>query len=206
MAARRVRLAEHRAHAALIRAGFADQAIAVQVLRQVQVFTRTRDLARLDYTTAEAAQAAIAALITFGPPAEPPGPLVMPLGSAMPVADQDGISPNPASGINGTAAGQVPRAGQPGPALRPPAPATASGGPAASNEAAASQDPDQDGQLIADAVRIVADARQNGERLSQKALGDRLRRDGHRVANHALRSLLAAADGLAASSQPPGDP
>ena len=80
MAARRARLAEHRAHAALIRAGFTDQAIAVQVLRQVQVFTRTRDLARLDYTTAEAAQAAIAALITSGPPAEPPGPLVIPLG------------------------------------------------------------------------------------------------------------------------------
>ena len=48
MAARRARLAEHRAHAALIRAGFADQAIAAQVLRQVQVLTRTRDLARLD--------------------------------------------------------------------------------------------------------------------------------------------------------------
>ena len=45
MAARRARLAEHRAHAALIRAGFADQAIAAQVLRQVQVLTRTRDLA-----------------------------------------------------------------------------------------------------------------------------------------------------------------
>ena len=116
MAARHVRLAEHRAHAALIRAGFADQAIAVQVLRQVQVFTRTRDLARLDYTTAEAAQAAIAALITSGPPAEPPGPLVMPPGPAMPGADQDGISRNPASGINGTAAGQVLRAG-PGPGV-----------------------------------------------------------------------------------------
>jgi Protein of unknown function (DUF2637) len=206
MAARRVRLAEHLAHAALIRAGFTDQAIAVQVLRQVQVFTRTRDLARLDYTTAEAAQAAIAALITPEPPAEPPGRLVMPPGSAMPVAAQDGMSRNPASGINGTTVVQVPLAGQPSPALRPPAPATASEGTAAGNEAAASQDPDQDGQLIADAVRIVADARQNGERLSQKALGDRLRRDGHRVANHALRSLLAAADGSAASSQPPGDP
>ena len=206
MAARRARLAEHRAHAALIRAGFADQAIAAQVLRQVQVLTRTRDLARLDYTTAEAAQAAIAALITSGPPAEPAGPLVIPPGPAMPGAAQDGISRNPASGINGTAAGHLPCDGQPGPAPRSPAPATASGGSAASIEAAVSQDPDQDGQLIADAVRIVTDARQNGERLSQKALGDRLRRDGHRVANHALRSLLAAADGLAASGQPPGDP
>ena len=79
MAARRARLAEHRAHAALIRAGFADQAIAAQVLRQVQVLTRTRDLARLDYTTAVAAQAAIAALITSGAarqrrPARPPCP------------------------------------------------------------------------------------------------------------------------------------
>ena len=137
MAARRARLAERRAHAALIRAGFADQAIAAEVLRQVQVLTRTRDLARLDYTTAEAAQAAIAALITSGPPAAPPGP-----------PDAGGTSharrlPGPASwrrpaaGINGTAARQVTRAGQPGPAL-PPAPAAAAepatAGPAASGE------------------------------------------------------------------------
>jgi hypothetical protein len=148
MAARHVRLAEHRAHAALIRAGFADQAIAAQVLRQVQVLTRTRDLARLDYSTAGAAQAAIAALIT----------------SAAPVT------------------------------------------PAASGEAAAGQPPEHDGRLMADAVRIVTDARQHGERLSQKALGDQLRRSGHRVANHALRSLLATATGLAAGGQPPGDP
>ena len=73
-AARRARLAERRAHAALIRAGFADHAIAAQVLRQVQVLTRTRDLARLDYTTAEAAQAAIAALITSGQPVSVAGP------------------------------------------------------------------------------------------------------------------------------------
>ena len=87
-----------------------------------------------------------------------------------------------------------------------PAPA----GPAASGEAAASQPPDQDGQLIADAARILAEARQHGERLSQKALGKTLRRDGHRVANHALRSLLAAATdlaagGYAASGQSPGE-
>ena len=64
---------------------------------------------------------------------------------------------------------------------------------------------------MADAARIVADASQHGERLSQKALGKQLRRQGHRVANHALRSLLAAATDLAAgghaaSGQPPGDP
>ena len=210
MAARRARLAEHRAHAALIRAGFADQAIAAQVLRQVQVLTGTRDLARLDYTTAGAAQAAIASLITSGAPVAPPGPPVMPAGSATPGGLRDGTSRSPASGINGTAAGQVSRTGQPGPALPPPAPAAtrqpASGGPAASGEATASEQADQDGQLMADAVRIVTDARQHGERLSQKALGDRLRRGGHRVANHALRSLLAAAIGLAAGGQPPGDP
>ena len=207
MAARRARLAEHRAHAALIRAGFADQAIAAQVLRQVQVLTRTRDLARLDYTTAGAAQAAIASLITSGAPVAPPGPPVMPAGSATPGGLRDGTSRSPASGINGTAAGQVSRTGQPGPA-RPPATArqAASGGPSASGEAAASQPRERNGQLMADAVRIVTDARQHGERLSQKALGDRLRRGGHRVANHALRSLLAAATGLAAGGQPPGDP
>ena len=206
MAARRARLAEHRAHAALIRAGFDDQAIAAQVLRQVQVLTRTRDLARLDYTTAGAAQAAIASLITSGAPVTPPGPPVMPAGSATPGGLRDGTSRSPASGINGTAAGQVSRTGQPGPAL-PPATARqpASGGPTASGEAAG-QPQEQDGQLMADAVRIVTDARQHGERLSQKALGDRLRRGGHRVANHALRSLLAAATGLAAGGQPPGDP
>ena len=54
LAARRARIAERRAHAALIRAGFGDPAIAADVLRQVQVLTRTAHLARLDYTTAEA--------------------------------------------------------------------------------------------------------------------------------------------------------
>jgi hypothetical protein len=214
MAARRARLAEHRAHAALIRAGFADQAIAAQVLRQVQVLTRTRDLARLDYTTAEAARAAIAALITSGPPAAPPGPPAMPAAPATPGAFPDRASwRSPAGGINGTAAGHVTRAGQPGPALPPPAAAAepATAGTAASSEATASPPPDQDGQLMADAVRIVTDARQHGERLSQKGLGEKLRRDGHRVANHALRSLLAAATDLAAgghaaSGQLPGDP
>ena len=212
MTARRARLAEHRAHAALIRAGFADQAIAAQVLRQVQVLTRTRDLARLDYTTAGAAQAAIASLITSGAPVTPPGPPVMPARSATPSGLRDGTSRSPANGINGTAAAQVSRTRQPGPALPPPVPAAAaarppaSSGPAASGEATASQPQEQDGQLMADAVRIVTDARQHGERLSQKALGGRLRREGHRVANHALRSLLAAATGLAADGQPPGDP
>ena len=208
MAARRARLAEHRAHAALIRAGFADQAIAAQVLRQVQVLTRTRDLARLDYTTAGAAQAAIASLITSGAPVS----AARPAGHARRISHA-GRTPGrhvPEPGQrhqrHRSRPGLPHRAARPGAAAAATARQPASGGPTASGEAAASQPPEQDGQLMADAVRIVTDARQHGERLSQKALGDRLRRGGHRVANHALRSLLAAATGLAAGGQPPGDP
>ena len=119
MAAWRARLAERRAHAALIRAGFADQAIAAEVLRQVQVLTRTRDLARLDYSTAEAAQAAIAALITSGPPAAPPGRHAA--GTSHVRRLPGPASWSPAGGINGTAARHVTRAGQPAPALPPTA-------------------------------------------------------------------------------------
>jgi hypothetical protein len=72
MAARRVRKAEHRAHRALTRAGFADPAIATAVLRQVQVLSMTAALARLDCRTPDAAQAAIANLIG-SPPAPKPG-------------------------------------------------------------------------------------------------------------------------------------
>jgi hypothetical protein len=63
LATRRVRRAEHRAHRALARAGFADPAIAAAVLRQVQVLTMAATLASLDYRTADAAYAAIASLI-----------------------------------------------------------------------------------------------------------------------------------------------
>jgi hypothetical protein len=73
MAARRVRQAEYRAHRALIRAGFTDPATASVVLRQVQVLTMTAVLARLDYHTPHAAQAAIANLIV-SPPAATPRP------------------------------------------------------------------------------------------------------------------------------------
>lgn len=61
--AARIRRAERRAHRALTRAGFAEPAIAAEVLRQVQVLTMTMMLARLDYRTADAAQAAITNLI-----------------------------------------------------------------------------------------------------------------------------------------------
>jgi hypothetical protein len=69
----RVRRAERRAHRALTRAGFTDPAIAAAVLRQVQVLTVTTTLARLDYRTADAAQAAITNLIA-SPISPRPGP------------------------------------------------------------------------------------------------------------------------------------
>ena len=61
--ASRTRRAERRAHRALTRVGFVDLATAAAVLRQVQVLTMTTTLARLDYRTADAAQAAITNLI-----------------------------------------------------------------------------------------------------------------------------------------------
>jgi hypothetical protein len=67
VAARRVRRAEQRARAALVRVRFTDPDAAAEVLRQVQVLTLTGALATLDYTTAEHAQAALASLIAAGP-------------------------------------------------------------------------------------------------------------------------------------------
>ncbi len=63
-AARRIRRAERRAQSALLRAGFADSAVAAAVLGHVQVLTMAATLARLDYRSADAGQAAIASLIT----------------------------------------------------------------------------------------------------------------------------------------------
>jgi Protein of unknown function (DUF2637) len=74
-AGRRVRRAERRAQGALVRAGFADPAVAAAVLRQVQVLTMTAALAGLDYRTADAAHAVIASLISApAAPAPAPGP------------------------------------------------------------------------------------------------------------------------------------
>jgi hypothetical protein len=47
----RVRRAERRAQEALVRAGFADPAVAAEVLRQAQVLSLTATLAMLDYAT-----------------------------------------------------------------------------------------------------------------------------------------------------------
>lgn len=170
MTARRIRFAERRAHSALTRAGFADPANAAEVLRQVQVLTLTPELARLNYATPEAAQAAIASMISLSPLATlPPNPKANsgPLGSD---ADRDSTARSRASmdRIDHQAAGQ---------------------------------DGSSDGQLIAAAARIVAEARQRGERLSQKTLGDKLRHEGHRVANHSLRELMTAASSLNAGSR-----
>jgi hypothetical protein len=190
LAARRACAAERRAHAALIRAGFSDPAVAADVLRQVQVLTRTAYLARLDYTTAEPARDVIASLITAH---MPPGP----------------ASPAPSPAVPGNAprslppAADVPTApGLPGQPLPGPTPAQETE-PADSQQAAGDHDEDHDGEIIAAAASILADARQHGERLSQKTLGRRLRRDGYRVANHSLRGLLAAASGQTGASSPP---
>jgi hypothetical protein len=195
MAARRARIAERRAHAALTRAGFADPDVAADVLRQVQVLIRTPDLARLDYTTAAAAQAAIASLITARPSASPRIP-----DEGDPVRSLsrgDVINGHSAASQRGfTVPGTTPEA------AAPDAPHNA--GLESGHQAGAGRDATLDPRLIAAAARILAEARQHGRRLSQKALGDRLRRDGHRVANYSLNRLAAAATGLLADGQADG--
>ncbi len=193
-AVRRARAAERRAHAALIRAGFSDPAVAADVLRQVQVLTRTAYLARLDYTTAEPARDVIASLITAD---MPPGPASPARSPAVPGGAPRSLPPR----------ADVPAApGLPGQPPPGPMPAQETE-PADSQQAAGDHDEthdgDYDGEIIAAAAGILAEARQQGERLSQKALGGKLRRDGYRVANHSLRGLLAAASGQTGASSPP---
>lgn len=186
IAARRVQAAERRAQAALTRAGFADPGIAAIVLRQVQVLARTPELALLDYSTAAPAHAAIANLISLGPQTSPVLPQGLARGSLQQADSPDGLaSGQPARPWNASAGGNRgadPSAG-PVPVLTP-----ADGG----------QDAGLDGQLIAAAATVVAEARQAGTRLSQKAMADRLRAAGHRVANESLHALMAAAADLAA--------
>jgi hypothetical protein len=159
VAAHRARFAERRAHAALTRAGFADPAVAAEVLRQVQVLILAPDLARLNYTTADAAQAALASMII-------PGPAAVPL----PTTEVNPGSP----GRHGSAAHDCALADSTG-------------------HSGAGQEGNGDGHLTAAATRILTEAHRHGERISQKTLGDQLRREGHRVANHSLRRLMAAA-------------
>ena len=58
-----------------------------------------------------------------------------------------------------------------------------------------------DQELIAAAVRIVADAQKEGELLSQAVLARRLRSEGFHIANERLR-WLATASGLERSTGP----
>jgi len=189
MAARHVRKAEHSAHRALTRAGFADPATATAILRQVQVLTMTTALARLDYHTPDAAQAAIASLITSPSAAKPrPGTTAR---TAHPTAQEGTADVNaaqprmPASQINGRPANSQPQD---------------------VHDLGA-----RDAQLAAAAIRIVAAAARDGGRLSQAGLAERLRREGYTVANSRLR-WLAAVSGLqprhaaGPDPQPPGDP
>jgi Protein of unknown function (DUF2637) len=185
LATRRIRRAEHRAHGALTRAGFADPAIAVAVLRQVQVLTITAALARLDYHTADAAQAAIANLIA-SPAAAQPGPGTR-ARAGHPMA-QDGTAGMTAAG-DSTVLNQI------------------NGHPANNQLHDVYRAGDRDAQLVAAATRIVARAARDGSRLSQAALADRLRREGYTVANDRLH-WLSSVSGLEPrhAVQPDGQP
>ena len=173
LAARRIRRAEHRAHGALTRAGFADPAIAVAVLRQVQVLTMTTALATLDYHTADAAQAAITNLIA-SPAAAKPGPDTG-ARTGRPIG-QDGAAGMTAAG-DSTLVNQI------------------NGHPANNQLHDVHQGGDRDAQLVAAATRIVAGAMREGCRLSQAALAGRLRREGYTVANNRLH-WLSSVSGL----------
>jgi len=190
LTARRIRRAERRAHGALIRAGFTEPLIAFAVLRQVQVMTQTATLARLDYSTADAAHAAIASLISAAPDAAPapdPAHLAARDAAAAEIAGEDRTN---AASLNGHRldGGTPPRA------------VTAA---AAEPEASQQGDLDpagRDNELVAAARRIVADTRHAGTRLSQIALAEKLRSEGHKVANNRLR-WLAAVSGLEAGQE-----
>jgi hypothetical protein len=194
LAARRIRRAERRAYGALIRAGFTEPLIAFAVLRQVQVMTQTATLAQLDYSTADAARAAINGLISSAPAAGPVSCLVHPAApeaTAAEIAVEDRV---PSVSLNGhglhtgapahpvAVAGAVPETGE------------------------RENDPDpgnRDTELVAAARRIVAGTRHAGIRLSQIALAEKLRSEGYKVANNRLR-WLAAVSGLEAGQD--GEP
>jgi len=182
LAVRRVRVAERRTHAALIRAGFSgDQAVAADVLRHVQVLTQTAHLALLDYATAGPARDVIAGLITAAPAAPPPP-------TAAPAAAPGNLPPAPAA----------PGGPLPGPEQEREAE------PDGVGQDDGGLDAGLDAEIVVAAAAILAGARRRGERLSQKALGAMLRQGGHRVANESLGALLAAASGQAGASAPPG--
>jgi hypothetical protein len=207
---RRLRRAGRRARAAVARAGFADPAVAAEVLRQVQVLALTPALAGLDYATPDAAHAALGNLISPGPaaldyatpdaahaalgnlispgPAAPPAPRRNP-GTIL--NGSRGVTPRPGAAVNGVSRGhRDPAAGlasTPGGAISGPLSRHPEASPAAAGAG--------DGALAGAAARIVAAAREQGTRLSQAALAGQLRAQGYRIANHRLHRL-AAASGL----------
>ena len=195
LTARRIRRAERRAHGALIRAGFTEPLIAFAVLRQVQVMTQTVTLARLDYSTADAAHAAIASLISSTPAMAPAPDLAYPAEQDATAAEIAGEDLTNTVSLNGHRldGGTPPRA------------VTA----AAAEPEASQQDDldlgDRDNELVTAARRIVADTRHAGTRLSQIALAEKLRSEGHKVANNRLR-WLAAVSGLEAGQDDEPDP
>ena len=194
LTARRIRRAERRAYGALIRAGFTEPLIAVAVLRQVQVMTQTATLARLDYGTADPARAAIAGLISSAP-ATAPGPdpahPAVRDATATEIAVEDRTH---TASLNGHSLG----GGTPARAV------TAAGAEPETSQQEDDPDPgDRDAELVAAARRIVAGTRHAGTRLSQIALAEKLRSEGHKVANNRLR-WLAAVSGLEAGQD--GEP
>lgn len=185
----RIRRAERRAYGALIRAGFTEPLIAFAVLRQVQVMTQTATLARLDYGTADAAQAAIASLISSTPAAAPaPDPAHPAARDA--VAEFAGEDRTNTASLNGHRLDGG----------TPPSAVTAAAAELETSQQDDLDPADRDAELVAAARRIVADTRHAGSRLSQIALAEKLRSEGHKVANNRLR-WLAAVSGLEAGQE-----
>jgi Protein of unknown function (DUF2637) len=181
----RIRRAERRAYGALLRAGFTEPLTAFAVLRQVQVMTQTATLARLDYGTADAAHAAIAHLISAAPPVPDPAHPALRDATATEIAVED--RPHAASSNGHRLAGAAQARA-----------VTVAGAEPETRQQDDDPDPgDRDAELVAAARRIVADARNDGTRLSQIALAEKLRSEGYKVANNRLR-WLAAVSGLEA--------
>jgi uncharacterized protein DUF2637 len=183
---RRARKALRRAHAALTRAGFADAAIATEVLRTVQVLTMTTTFAALDYGSADTAHAAVSSLITPGTTPFPGQPglsarLLADNGSA---AVPETIQSRPAPKVSPVPDG----APESETAPQPPQPA-ADGNPPVPDGTS------RDHQMVEAARQIVASAATEGSRLSQAALAERLRGQGWTIANDRL-SWLATTIGL----------
>jgi hypothetical protein len=186
---RRARKALRRAHAALGRAGFADAAVATDVLRNVQVLTMATTLATLDYASAAAAHAAIGSLITSsGEASARHQGLTVQARQAQDsgeVPDVTGDSAGPADGV------APPPATDPGKLMAAAVSAGAEGPGAPALDGPAGRD-----VLLVEAARQIAvEASLKGSRLSQAALAERLRAQGQTIANDRL-SWLAATIGL----------